>query len=446
MLATESVPVRFSPRTAVAEAAQWGVAAAFRPLHALIASPTLLLLATLTAMLFRPPDLKLYDLDRLTFLLLVFAILLRALLLRQSLRIAESVTWPMLGLLVLAFGSALTQPYQAETWSVLAAKWVVPFAMFHMAGLIFQDEASLRWFENFSLVVLAYLSVIAILFLINIKFLIFPSFILDKSLGIHADRARGPFLQAVANGVTLNLLGLIALDSFRRRKLRGIVALLFLTGLPLAILATKTRAVWISFAASVIGLLFISPSRRIRRACLGLVLAGALGLLCVLTFQNVNRSLSARLEARSPVEFRMAVYRAGWAMFCAKPILGWGAAQLQPDLERRISDFHQEKFYFHNTFLEIAVKYGVVGLALYLWMLFDLLQLGSVRRGRALARQGTFLDSQFRSLWPVLIAVYLLNACFVVMNYQFVNGVLFTLAGILAAQNRAPLCLRALPE
>jgi hypothetical protein len=37
-------------------------------------------------------------------------------------------------------------------------------------------------------------------------------------------------------------------------------------------------------------------------------------------------------------------------------------------------------------------------------------------------------------LWPVVLAVYLLNASAVVMNYQFVNGLLFTLAGILAAR------------
>ncbi len=35
-----------------------------------------------------------------------------------------------------------------------------------------------------------------------------------------------------------------------------------------------------------------------------------------------------------------------------------------------------------------------------------------------------------------MIGVYLFNASFVVMNYQFVNGLLFTLAGILAVQNR----------
>ena len=52
------------------------------------------------------------------------------------------------------------------------------------------------------------------------------------------------------------------------------------------------------------------------------------------------------------------------------------------------------------------------------------------------AVEGTFLDDQFRSLWPFLVAVYLFNGSFVVMNYQFVNGLLFTIAGMLAAQNR----------
>jgi O-antigen ligase len=403
-----------------------------------MASPVLLFMATLTAMLFRPPDVRLYDLDRIAFGLLVLVVLLRALMLRQSLRPAGPVTWPMLGLTVLALASALAQPYQSEAWSVLAAKWIVPFAMYYMARLVFEDEASLRRLEIFMLVVLAYLSATAVLFLLGMKSLILPPFIMDEGIGIHADRARGPFLQAVANGVTLNLLGLIALDSYRRRRLRGVLASLFLIALPLAVLATKTRAVWLSFAAPVLALLCFSPSQRVRRACLCLALAGVVGLLCALTFEDLNQSLSARLEERSPVQFRMAVYRAGWDMFCAKPLLGWGAAQMQAGLEKRISEFHQEEFSVHNTFLEIGVDYGVVGLALYAWMVLDLIRLGRESSASTVSRSGTFLDREFRSFWPVLVGVYLLNACFVVMNYQFVNGVLFTLAGILAAQNRGP--------
>jgi hypothetical protein len=39
-------------------------------------------------------------------------------------------------------------------------------------------------------------------------------------------------------------------------------------------------------------------------------------------------------------------------------------------------------------------------------------------------------------MWPVLLAVYWINAATVVMSYQFVNGLLFTVAGMLAAQRR----------
>jgi len=46
------------------------------------------------------------------------------------------------------------------------------------------------------------------------------------------------------------------------------------------------------------------------------------------------------------------------------------------------------------------------------------------------------LDRQFHAMWPVLLGVYFANAFVVVMNYQFVNGLLFVLAGMLAAQQR----------
>ena len=150
----------------------------------------------------------------------------------------------------------------------------------------------------------------------------------------------------------------------------------------------------------------------------------------------MGNTFDARLGERGPVEFRMAVYHAGWEMFLDKPLAGWGAENMQPELAKRISDFHQEAFFFHNTYLEIAVEHGVLGLMLYLWMVVSLFRLGRKPRGSALSAHGSFLDGSFRSLWPVLLGVYLLNASFVVMNYQFVNGLLFTIAGMLAAQNR----------
>jgi putative inorganic carbon (hco3(-)) transporter len=414
----------------------WTIGLSFRPLHALIVAPSLLFLVTLALMLFHPPDLHFHCLDRIAFVALILVALLRACVLRQPLRFGGRVTWPMLALLLLAFYGAVSQPNGDETWSLFAAKWLVPFTLYQLAPYMFNDERSLQRFETFSLIVLGYLSLTAIFFMIDAKQFIFPRYILDEGLGYHADRARGPFLQAVANGVTLNLLGLLALNSFRRKRLRGVLALLFLVALPLAIVATKTRAVWLSFAGSILVLLFFSPSRRLRRACLCFVLAGSLGLAAVVTFAGRDTSLSDRLEERGPVMFRMAVYQAGWEMFLEKPLAGWGASDMQTELSKRISDFHQEQFFFHNTYLEIVVQYGLVGLLLYLWIVVDLFKLGQKRNRSSSPHDSSFLDREFRGLWPLLLGVYLLNGAFVVMNYQFVNGFLFTLAGLLAAQNR----------
>jgi len=396
-------------------------------------------------MLFHSADISFYELDRVAFVLLAFVVLICVLARGERLQTAGPATWPMVGLLALASVCLLRQPYDAEAWSVFAAKWLVPFTLFQLAGWVFSDGRSLRKFEIFSIILLTYLTLIAVFFLLDAKSLVFPHYILDENIGIHADRARGPFLQAVANGVSLNLLALIALDSFRRRRLPGVAALALIVLVPLAIVATKTRAVWLAFAASVVVLTF-SSSQRVRRTCLALTIATGIGLALAISLSNPDSDLSDRLNERSPVDFRMAVYQAGWDMFLEKPLTGWGG-EMQSELSRRISDFHQEAFYFHNTYLEVVVEYGLVGLALYLWMVIDLFRLGRRRQPHLASPEGTFLDDGFRSIWPVMMGVYLFNAMFVVMNYQFVNGLFFTIAGMLAGQNRRALArMPALPS
>lgn len=120
-------------------------------------------------------------------------------------------------------------------------------------------------------------------------------------------------------------------------------------------------------------------------------------------------------------------------MFLIHPLTGWGGDdQIQPEVAKRVPDFHTEYFVFHNTYLEIAVQHGVLGLAAYAWLMVSFFRL-STWKPRRDDVGSHFLGNSFRSLWPVILVVYLLNASAVVMNYQFVNGLLFTLAGILAA-------------
>jgi len=342
----------------------------------------------------------------------------------------------MLALTVLSFVGVVQEAEGPETWSLLAAKWIVPVVLFHIGSSVFCDTNSLRKLEIFSIVVLSYLALISVLFLIDARQFIFPRFILDESIGIHADRARGPLLQAVANGVCLNILGLVALDSFRRRALRNFWAFLLFISVPVALLATRTRAVWLSAGLSVLFIGFFGHDRRLRRPALALCALAAVAS-CALFYDAGARELSDRLLDRSPVEFRLEMYRAGWQMFAEKPLAGWGSeASVQPEIERRINSFHPERYLFHNTYLELAVERGILGIGLYAWLVVCLFRLSKAGTGDSTS-PGHFLDGRFRRIWPVILAVYLLNASAVVMNYQFVNGYLFTLAGILSAQKVA---------
>ena len=407
---------------------------ALRPLQALLTMPMALLVAALTAMLLRPPDVPFYEIDRVLFALLVAGVVGQAIVTRERFWNFERASWPMIGLTLLAVTSVIGQPFDNGTWSLLAAKFIVPFTLFHLSVLLFRNRRRLELFELFALVLLTYLSFTSIAFLVGAKSFIFPRFILDESLGYHADRARGPLLQAVANGVSLNLLGLLALHAILRGRIRGLKATILLASLPLAILATMTRAVWLSFVVSVGVLIFRSHNRRLRRVSIAVALMGALALLVTLSFDDQRHALMDRLHESGPVDFREAVYTGGWQMFLERPFTGWGVNQMPTELARHVSGYKEKELYPHNTYLELLVEHGVVGLALYLWLIWELFRLG---RG-AVPRDECkgFLNHQFHAMWPVLLGVYFANAFVVVMNYQFVNGLLFVLAGMLAAQQR----------
>ena len=159
--------------------ASWLSVVFFRPFFFLIKAPSLLFFATLTAMLFRPPDLHFYSLDRVALVLLAGIVLLRLFVLREPVHLGSTVTLPLLLLIAMGLWELLSRPSQAQDWSTFAAKWVVPFLLYHIAQLVFSETRSLKQFEVFLLLTLAYLSLMAVFFLLEAKNLIWPRFILD---------------------------------------------------------------------------------------------------------------------------------------------------------------------------------------------------------------------------------------------------------------------------
>jgi len=407
--------------------ALWRTAAVLlRPLHLALAFPSILYVLAMSVFLFRPPDLFSYYADRVAFGILVFFVGLRTMALREKIPFFAGLSLPMLGLAGLAGLRALREPFDPQVWSIIASKFFVPFALFHIAVLVFRGESERRHFEIFVVLVLAYLVFIAIAFLVDARSLVFPRFILDENLGFHPDRARGPFLQAVANGVSLNLLGILVLVLPQKDK-KFVWFLWF--ALPVAVLATMTRAVWISFVLSTIVLGFQLIERRFQALCVLLVLVGLVGGLAIgFSDHSLKNALWDRTGERGPVQARMAVYNAGWAMFRERPLTGWPAGSMYAELGRRMEGYHLRTFYVHNTYLALLVEFGLPGLALYGILFFNLFRLS-----RRAERAETLSLARLRKVWPVLLCVYLFNASFVDMAYQFVIGLLFTVAGMLCA-------------
>ncbi|MGB8775488.1 MAG: hypothetical protein WCC78_15200, partial [Terriglobales bacterium] len=136
----------------------WRVAGlALRPLHLGIAFPSILYVAAMTIFLFRPPDLFSFYADRIAFGILVFFIALRAMALREKVPFFAGLSLPMIALTSLAVIRVLREPFDAQIWSVIASKYIVPFALFHVAVLVFRSESQRKHFEIFVIVVLAYL-------------------------------------------------------------------------------------------------------------------------------------------------------------------------------------------------------------------------------------------------------------------------------------------------
>jgi len=409
----------------------WRVAGLLlRPLHLGLAFPSILYVAAMSVFLFRPPDLFSFYADRIAFGILVFFVALRTMALRDRIPFFAGVSLPMLGLMALAVFRAFQEPFDAQTWSIIASKFIVPFALFHLAVLVFRGGSQRKHFEIFVILALAYLVFVAVAFLADARSFIFPRFILDESLGFHADRARGPFLQAVANGVSLNMLGILVLALPQERK--TVVRLLWLV-LPLAVLATMTRAVWISFAVSTVVLGFRLVEWRLQAVCTLLAAAGLLvGLAIGLSDHSLKTILWDRTAERGPVAARLAVYDAGWAMFEERPFTGWPAGGMYAELARRMEGYHLRTFYVHNTYLALLVEFGVPGLALYGILFFNLFRLS----WRAPPGESGPVAS-LRKVWPILLSVYLFNAFFVDMAYQFVIGLMFTVAGMLCASEES---------
>jgi putative inorganic carbon (hco3(-)) transporter len=371
-------------------------------------------------------------LDRVVIVTGILTVIVRSIAASEGPRLQLRRVHAIMAVLILyavasaAWTNTLTQ-HQAG-FELLDRLGLVPFLLYLVAPVAFATERQRDILLGTLALVGAYLGATAFFEMVGPHSLVFPSFIGKAALGIHDGRARGPFLEAGADGLAMfccAVAAIMLLDRPRQRWLRwavGAIAGLSLLGLVL----TLTRQVWAgAFVGAVLASL-MSPKLR-RQLPLALVAAAVIVGGAVIAIPGLHAKLDARAVSQKPVWDRLNSDAAALRMIERRPVLGYGWGTF-PRYSPQY--YHVAKTYplssvgeVHNVILSNAAELGVVGLGLWLLALVSAMLAPFRRRGPP--------ELEVWRLGMIAIAVaWFVQANFAPLAYAFDNYLPWLFAGI----------------
>lgn len=347
-------------------------------------------------------------------------------------RIVRPVHGLLIAAAVLAVASAVwsgTLEDSATRFALLDNFGLVPFAMFIVAPLIFPGPRERAVLLGALVATGAYLGLVALFESIGADSLVWPRYILDPGVGVHVGRARGPFTEAVANGLALYVCGAAAVAAavtWRRPIARAAasgVVLLCAAGLFL----TLTRSIWL--ASAVATAIVMLTRRPLRRYVVPVALVAIVGVAASI---SVVPSLADKVQQRQADERsiwdRQNQNGAALRMVADRPLLGFGfgAAQTKRlDYVWQSADFPLTgaNVGIHNAFLGLAVQLGMLGALLWAAAFIATVGSAACRRGPpglepwrlgllAIAVQGLLVQNFVPGSYPFTILVtWLVAGC-----------------------------------
>jgi putative inorganic carbon (hco3(-)) transporter len=342
------------------------------------------------------------------------------------------VHWVLLAAALYAVGSAMfagTLGQHDPLFALLDRFGLISFLLFLAAPVAFRTDRQRAHLLVGLVVVGAYLGITALLEEVDLNQLIVPDYITDPTVGIHFDRARGPFVEAAANGLALYgcaVAAVIAAARWRGRARQAAVAVgvLCLAG----IIFTVTRQAWVG--AAVGSLIGLGATPRLRTYALPLIAGGVLLVLgSFAAIPGLQDRASGRASDQKPVWDRLNSDRAGVAMVAASPIVGFGWGKF---LEDSGPYYKQAETYplttvltLHSVFLSNAVELGLAGAVL--WAAGLLMAVG----GAVFRRAPPELEP-WRLGLIAYAACWLVVSNFTPLGYSFSNYLLWTWAGLIA--------------
>jgi O-antigen ligase len=371
--------------------------------------------------------------DRLLFALGVAGVLVRMPIQRPALRVRfvhVAIAAAALFAVASAYVSGTLSNHEGM-FALLDKYGLVPFLSFVLAPVVFDTPARRAVLLGMLTLCGGYLGITALAEATHARGLVWPSYILDAHVGITANRARGPFVEAGAMGLGLWGCAVAALTYVavrtRARPWRRAAALIVAGLCVVGLVFTLTRAIWAGAAVSA--LLTLVLARDLRPYLLPAIVAGSLLIAgALVTVPGLSRQVQTRHEQQSSVWDRYNSNAAAIRMLEAKPLTGFGWARFK---ETSVP-FYRLAFSYplssvgevHNVFLSNAAELGVFGTFLWLVALV-------VAVGVPLLRAPPPGMRAWRNGLLAIALMWLVVANFAPLASVFPNLLLWTWAGLL---------------
>jgi O-antigen ligase len=334
-------------------------------------------------------------------------------------------------------GFSPSSPNYPSPWFILITGYLFPFIAFVYAKYLLIDDTDPLVIFNTLFFLGIYLCIIAFFEYFNLRQFIFPRFIANPNIGIHFDRARGPFLNAAVNGAGI-LAGFVC-GLFLIGKKIGMSKVLYFSLLLLffpAVFFTQTRSVYLG----LIIVLFLFAGWYKTAFPKWKLLSLPLAILLIVAMANSHRFFSAdRREGGvyqlSEVQSRIALFERSLAMIAERPFLGVGWAQFIPASNKiykgRIPFIAESDMELlqHNHLLGLAVELGIGGVSVYIMIIIMVFRRLMQLSGRW--TQNGIMGDNLQIVIVMIWCVYLCNNFFIEpSNNLFLNAVPFVFAGL----------------
>lgn len=334
-------------------------------------------------------------------------------------------------------GFVPVDPQFMSPWGSFIMAYLFPFILFVFTKNYIVHEKDVMLILHVLFFFGIYLSITAFFEFTNLRQFIFPQYINDPAVGIHIERARGPFLNAAFNGVGI-LIGFISGLHLLQKK-TGIAKVFhqaaFLLFFP-AVFFTLTRSVYLGLFITLFIFLGWYKTSFSKWKLISLPLA----VVLIVGFANSPRLLSTErreggVAQKAEVDIRLALMQKSFYMFYEQPFTGVGLGQFVPTSIRSykgpilLAEEFAEGTFQHNHLLGIMTELGIPGILAYLTLIFLILR-------RLIQLAGKLPDSgimgnNLRITIFAIWCVYLNNNLFVEPAFNFfINAIPFVFAGL----------------